>query len=450
MKAFSLRTLCLFVLFLGFLQLHLFNCDSWEFVGAGKYLRYSPELKRGVVEDANGKLEVLELTRALRKIATSIALPESMKASFSIDLNHVATGGGTYNAGEFPTEIFELNTSRRISTLKNSAFLGTGSFSPDGQHIIAGGGRSELRDLAIYNVASGDRIKLIPDSGDGARYLKCGTIESTDWRGKTRVTKFYDSAGTFILESRDWDERIESADGSKIIVNDGKSHALVNLKTRASLSLHPFSHQRGGLESLSSAFSKDGSTLFIHQPAFTHDPMQSKFFVIDAAKMVVTQEIPGITGFDTDQFEAKGSDKLLAFDRITGQPLKDASESGNRSPAAIVYEAQKTIEPTTNGFAVWEHSSSTPLREVFVGNLMGAKLHWIESSRILVIEHGDFLRIYHNRRPEEWWGVFFLWQFWACAAALGGFLWSILHDRRQFGRRGSLIVATPAVNLKPS
>jgi len=42
--------------------------------------------------------------------------------------------------------------------------------------------------------------------------------------------------------------------------------------------------------------------------------------------------------------------------------------------------------------------------------------------------------IYRRRRPEWWWGVFWLWEFWMTAASAGLFVWSVVRDRRALGK----------------
>ncbi len=39
-------------------------------------------------------------------------------------------------------------------------------------------------------------------------------------------------------------------------------------------------------------------------------------------------------------------------------------------------------------------------------------------------------RIYRRRRPEWWWGIFWLWEFWLTVAFAGLFVWSVVRDRR--------------------
>ena len=44
------------------------------------------------------------------------------------------------------------------------------------------------------------------------------------------------------------------------------------------------------------------------------------------------------------------------------------------------------------------------------------------------------VQVWKRRRPEWWWGVFYLWEFWLTAAFAGLFAWSILRDRRSLAR----------------
>jgi len=44
--------------------------------------------------------------------------------------------------------------------------------------------------------------------------------------------------------------------------------------------------------------------------------------------------------------------------------------------------------------------------------------------------------IFRRRRPERWWGVFWLWEFWLTAAFAAIFVWSVVRDRRRLARAG--------------
>jgi len=41
----------------------------------------------------------------------------------------------------------------------------------------------------------------------------------------------------------------------------------------------------------------------------------------------------------------------------------------------------------------------------------------------------DSVRIWRSRRPYQWWGVFYLWEFWLTVAFAGLFVWSVWRDR---------------------
>jgi len=44
--------------------------------------------------------------------------------------------------------------------------------------------------------------------------------------------------------------------------------------------------------------------------------------------------------------------------------------------------------------------------------------------------------VFRRRRPEWWWGVFYLWEFWLTVAFAGVFVWSAVRDRRRLARTG--------------
>jgi len=49
----------------------------------------------------------------------------------------------------------------------------------------------------------------------------------------------------------------------------------------------------------------------------------------------------------------------------------------------------------------------------------------------------DGFSVFRRRRPEWWWGVFWLKEFWATAAFAALLLWSVLRDRRSLAARPS-------------
>jgi len=55
----------------------------------------------------------------------------------------------------------------------------------------------------------------------------------------------------------------------------------------------------------------------------------------------------------------------------------------------------------------------------------------VDCSRVIVpsAEHEGFV-IWRRRRPEWWWGMFYLWEFWLTVVLAGVFTWSVWRDRK--------------------
>jgi len=47
----------------------------------------------------------------------------------------------------------------------------------------------------------------------------------------------------------------------------------------------------------------------------------------------------------------------------------------------------------------------------------------------------DGVSAWRRIRPEPWWGVFYLWEFWLTVAFAGLFIWSVWRDRRALAAR---------------
>ncbi len=53
-----------------------------------------------------------------------------------------------------------------------------------------------------------------------------------------------------------------------------------------------------------------------------------------------------------------------------------------------------------------------------------------DGESLLVVDRCTGIYLFRRRRPEWWWGVFYLWEFWLTAAFCGLFIWSVVRDRR--------------------
>ena len=57
-----------------------------------------------------------------------------------------------------------------------------------------------------------------------------------------------------------------------------------------------------------------------------------------------------------------------------------------------------------------------------------------DGKRIVTASWDDTARIWRRTRPEWWWGVFYMLEFWFSAGFAAGLVWSLLADRRAFAR----------------
>ncbi len=68
------------------------------------------------------------------------------------------------------------------------------------------------------------------------------------------------------------------------------------------------------------------------------------------------------------------------------------------------------------------------------GDVVSARFSPDGEKIVTATKLGD-IRIWRRRRPEWWWGVFYLWEFWLTVAFAGLFVWSVVRDRRRIGSK---------------
>ena len=66
----------------------------------------------------------------------------------------------------------------------------------------------------------------------------------------------------------------------------------------------------------------------------------------------------------------------------------------------------------------------------------GGLVAWSPDGRLLKNEIGETALVWHRRRPEWWWGAFYLWEFWLTAAFAALFAWSVVKDRGALAAAG--------------
>jgi len=108
------------------------------------------------------------------------------------------------------------------------------------------------------------------------------------------------------------------------------------------------------------------------------------------------------------------------------------------SPPRDAFSPDGVRKATTGFRGTWVVASATDRqlmllphsRGMALGDVWGPLVIFSPDGREIVVGELDgTVSIYRRRRPEWWWGVFWLWEFWLTAALAGVFVWSVWRDR---------------------
>ena len=132
---------------------------------------------------------------------------------------------------------------------------------------------------------------------------------------------------------------------------------------------------------------------------------------------------PWVLDRDADPDDSKGWRLLVSPDRS-----KVVAPSGNDDSLVIIYE---------NG----GHARVLAKLRGHKGQVYGAAFS-PDGSRVMTASAsfspgGELLadpavKIWKRRRPERWWGVFWLWEFWLTVVFAALLIWSLCRDRKYF------------------
>ena len=88
---------------------------------------------------------------------------------------------------------------------------------------------------------------------------------------------------------------------------------------------------------------------------------------------------------------------------------------------------------------IWDADDCRPLAVLLCqpGDSINNAAWSPDGNAISTYSHLGLPRLFRRRRPEWWWGVFYLKEFWATAACAALLLWSVLRDRRSLAARPS-------------
>jgi len=140
---------------------------------------------------------------------------------------------------------------------------------------------------------------------------------------------------------------------------------------------------------------------------------------------------------------ASHDDTIRVWNALTGQCLStvEASEAMDARFEAMVPRARYTIKvryhPRHLGVTMVIDLQTDQVVAVLpdIRYRVSAAGISADASRILATRWTSVF-IMRRRRPEWWWGVFWLWEFWLTAAFAAIFVWSVVRDRRRLARAG--------------
>lgn len=430
-RRISLRTLLLLTIYIGSLQLFLFNNNSWEFVGGGPFLQMSAAGDRALINN-NGGLELIQLSNGFQRTKVSLD-PALLNNGVVYSWDHSLAAIGSEDE---EWRVYDLVHDKFISSLKG--VYRAWEFSPDNTKILVWNEqrKSELRqtqtgalevslDIASWvphYLKSGEMIMNVRSPGTNEEFVavldKQGKIKRAlndrkyaEWQFVSREDET--PMPIILVSTRSGQSYIEKA----LNVGNGRTKDVSGL----------FGSSYGkGWQFYGVATSRDRSKLFLF------NKKKKVLTILDTQSMDVAEKYEGIADFDERNLETHSQ---LGFDVITGARL--AGENPFKASFDVVpYESNKIFVLKEHCFDILDKATFKVLRSVEIGTSPNytQRLHWLPSPRLLVIErYAEFL-VYRNRRPEQWWGNLYLWKFWLSVAFLSLFVWSILHDRRMLGQ----------------
>lgn len=106
---------------------------------------------------------------------------------------------------------------------------------------------------------------------------------------------------------------------------------------------------------------------------------------------------------------------------------------GNILAASFEKDGKRFVTGSTDGTVrIWDRRNGDCLYSIRVNGNGNIQARFLSESTSLALVHSDGLEVWQRRRPEQWWGIAWLWEFWMTVVFGGLLVWSIVRDQRYF------------------
>ena len=307
-------------------------------------------------------------------------------ASFSPDGSLLALG---YDDGR--CEVLDVKNNRRLwSARGHRDFVRSIRFSPDGAMLVTA---SEDCTARLWSVGKGTCLRVLAGHSEGVNHAEFSPDgEHVATAASDRTVRVWSvRTGSCDMVLRPGNRRVElvsySADGRRLITSGVGATVIWDARTGARMWKLP-EHSSGWL------------ALFIRN-----------------GTRVVSGDWDGIVRVS----DAKSGECIRSF------------RGHSKVVTTLATSADESILATGSG------DETARVWRLATGRCVGVLKHggdvvsvFVSSSGDRIVTTSDACRLWYCRRPEEWWGIFWLWEFWAAVFFGGLLLWSLWRDRRYF------------------
>ena len=318
--------------------------------------------------------------------------------------------------------IWDMETGKQIVALTGQASKITAlALSPNATHVFAA---SEDGTARVWEIPGEKQVAAF--STGEARIVRAavsnnGKRVAVEHEG-ARIGAWNTESGVKIFASAEFkapDFITISPDGDRACFIDGATADLLDVATGASLRTRKSDDR--GMTRITAVFSPTGDRLLVHY-------YYQATFLIDA------RDGEEIAQYDHDvcagQFSADGAriaaignSNALILDAKSGKVLAELP----RNPRSLedvwtsIHGLFVETEQLTSAFAIGPPTSPLPQFSP-------------DGKQVLALDRSPDLGLWRRRRPEYWWGVAWLPEFWLTAVFAVSLIWSVWRDKKRIGK----------------